>query len=95
VSRWDREPSHKQMERLQQATYDILRALEIVLSSLTTTEDQIGMSHLHSAINDNPRKQAIDHLESAARLAGIGQWTYEYLLPEFKTRSQKTEKATE
>jgi hypothetical protein len=95
VNRWDRESLEKRIERMQQAQYDVLRALEIIAHSLTDDggTEHDGYPHQHPLVAPSPRKRAIDHLESAARLAGIGHWTYDYLIPEFQTASQKDEKS--
>ena len=70
-----REPNY------QRAFYDILRAMEIMVSSLSGDE-VVGYDvpdHSHIAIAQNPSARAMEHLRSAADLAALDDFMFEYI----------------
>lgn len=64
----------------ESAFFNILRALEIITTSLT--DDQVVAStkgHSHVAIAQNPSSKALDHLRRAAEEAGLSGFAFEYI----------------
>ena len=65
---------------LQQAIYDILRAMEVLTNSMTTDGDPYEISpHRHGVVANSPEQRITEHLESAARMAGLHNWVFDYL----------------
>ena len=65
----------------QQAFYDIIRAMEIMANALSGDEVVGGdvPNHSHIAIAQNPATRALDHLRSAADLAVLDGFTFDYI----------------
>ncbi len=76
----------------QQAFYDIIRAMEIMANSLSGCEVVVGKvpNHSHIAIAQNPSERAMEHLRSAADLAALDDFMFDYI--PFGIGSPSTEK---
>ncbi len=76
----------------QQAFYHIIRAMEIMANSLSSDE-VVGydvLDHSHIAIAQNPSERAMEHLKSAADLAALDDFMFDYI--PFGIGSPSTEK---